>query len=100
MIRSIRRPRQWTLARCTGGSRLQTGSFSMSLAVPHYGPWDEGMKVDGVQSRQVVHWYLQDNHYGVYFGYDLVLEPVPGSSQIKCTFSAFNNIRPWRENER
>lgn len=65
--------------------------FHMSLTAPHYGPWDEGMKVDGAQSRQVVHWYLQDNHYGVYFGYDLVLEPVAGSSQIKCTFSAFNN---------
>jgi len=63
-------------------------SVEISLSLPKPGPWKDGMKVDGAPSKQVIHYFLQDNYHHVRFGYDLVVQAVAGTQQIICTFSS------------
>jgi hypothetical protein len=60
------------------------------LTPPHYPfpSYSEGLPVDGPKGHQIIHMWIQDEHTNrAYFAYDLVLEPVPGKQQVKCTFS-------------
>jgi hypothetical protein len=42
-------------------------AVNISMTVPPHGPWSEGMQVDGSAPGQLIHWYLQDNHYHLRF---------------------------------
>ncbi|HEY1497997.1 MAG TPA: hypothetical protein VGF88_00330 [Acidobacteriaceae bacterium] len=52
--------------------------------------WSVAADIDGSQPAQVFHYYTQYDHMNpvVVFGYDLLVEPVEGTDQIRCTFSA------------
>lgn len=54
-----------------------TAEISIVPPPPPFAPWNEGMIVDGPKEHEVFHWWLEDMYSKVYFGYDLLLEPVP-----------------------
>jgi len=47
--------------------------------------------VDRKKAGHVFHYYRQYNRLNVVFGYDLLVEPVPGTDEIRCTFSALTD---------
>lgn len=53
--------------------------------------WTVQARVDGSKPSQVFHFYIQYDHLRVVFGYDLLVEPVPDSNQIRCTFKALTD---------
>jgi hypothetical protein len=55
--------------------------------------WSVGSWVDRKNPAHTFHFYLQYDSMNpiVVFGYDLLVEPVNGTDQIKCTFSALTD---------
>jgi len=55
--------------------------------------WSVGSWVDRNNPAHTFHFYIQYDHMNpvVVFGYDLLVEPVKGTDQIKCTFSALTD---------
>lgn len=59
---------------------------------------------DKKSADHTFHYYLQYDQLNVIFGYDLRVEPVAGTDQIKCTFSALTDPEElraslWRPNK-
>jgi hypothetical protein len=52
--------------------------------------WSAAMDVDGGKGSQIFHYKTQYDHMSpvVAFGYDLEVQPVQGTDQIRCTFSS------------
>ena len=72
--------------------------IDLSESVPWSSPdideirgWSLGSQVDGSKPAQIFHFYIQYDHLNVIFGYDLLAQPVEGTDEIKCTFSAFTD---------
>ena len=63
-------------------SSSDSGEFSGSIV----NSW-----VDKKDSAHVFHYYLQYDRLNVVFGYDLRVEPISGTDEIKCTFSALTD---------
>jgi hypothetical protein len=65
----------------------QANGLTVTIRMDHfqYGPWDEGMMVDGPRGHQVIHWFMADRYQHVLFGYDLLLEAIPDTNQVRCT---------------
>lgn len=64
--------------------------------------WSVAADVDGSKGGQVFHYYTQYDHMSpvVVFGYDLVVEPVEGTDQIRCTFSPLTDPAwGWHRNK-
>jgi hypothetical protein len=80
--------------RWTAHANGLTATISVLFPSPEFAPSNESMKVDGPEGKQKIHWYIEDLHSHVYFGYDLLLETVPGTQQIKCTFRPLT-ISAW-----
>jgi hypothetical protein len=61
--------------------------------------WSEGADVDGNKPAQRFHFYIQHDHMNpaVVFGYDLLAEPVAGTDEIRCTFSALTDSATQRQ---
>jgi hypothetical protein len=59
--------------------------------------WSTAADVDGPKSAEVFHFYTQYDHMNpvVLFGYDLRAEPVAGTDEIRCTFSAPTDPTGW-----
>jgi hypothetical protein len=72
--------------RYTAHANGVTATISVAFPSHEFAPWNEGMKVDGPNGHQIIHRWIEDLHSHVYFGYDLILEPVPGTQQVTCTF--------------
>jgi len=55
--------------------------------------WSVGSRVDRKNPAHTFHFYIQYDSMNpiVVFGYDLLVEPVNGTDQIKCTFSALTD---------
>lgn len=51
------------------------------------GGWNQGIRTDGWPHHELVHLYLQSTDSNAVFAYDLLLEPVAGTHQIRGTFS-------------
>jgi len=60
--------------------------------------WSGDADVDGSKPAQVFHHYTQYDHMNpvVVFGYDLLVQPVEGTDQIRCTFSALTDFAGGR----
>jgi hypothetical protein len=60
--------------------------------------WSEAADVDGTKPGQVFHFYIQYDHLSpvVVFGYDLLVQPLEGTDQILCTFSALTDFAGGR----
>lgn len=54
--------------------------------------------VDRNRASHVFHYFRQYNQLNVVFGYDLLVEPVQGTDEIKCTFSALTDPDELPEN--
>lgn len=56
--------------------------------------WSVAADVDGNKRAEVFHYYTQYDHMNpvVVFGYDLLVQPVGGTDQIRCTFSPLTNF--------
>ncbi len=74
--------------------------IDLSAYVPSSSPdldkirgWSVGSWVDRKNPAHTFHFYLQYDSMNpiVVFGYDLLVEPVKGTDQIKCTFSALTD---------
>ena len=50
------------------------------------GVWNEGMRVDGPKGQEVIHLFLDETRSSVSFAYDLLVEPIAGTQQVRCTF--------------
>jgi hypothetical protein len=65
--------------------------------------WSVATDVDGSKGRQILHYYTQYDHMNpvVVFGYDLLVQPVEGTDQIRCTFSPVTDPTGdwWRRNK-
>ena len=59
--------------------------------------WSGAADVDGTKP-QLFHRYIQYDHLNpvVVFGYDLLVQPVEGTDQIRCTFSALTDFAGGR----
>jgi hypothetical protein len=59
--------------------------------------WSAAADVDGRPPTQIFHFYTQYDGMNpvVLFGYDLRTEPVSGTDEIKCTFSALTDPTGW-----
>lgn len=55
------------------------------------GGGSEGADVDGNKPVQKFHFYIQHDGLHVVFGYDLLVQPIEGTDQIRCTFSALTD---------
>ena len=53
--------------------------------------WSVHSWVDKKKPDHTFHYYLQYDPLNVIFGYDLRVEPVKGTDEIKCTFSALTD---------
>lgn len=82
------------------GIRANGIVIDLSAWVPESSPgfdriagWSVAADVDGSKPAQVFHYYTQYDHMNpvVVFGYDLLVEPVKGTDQIRCTFSALTD---------
>jgi len=69
--------------------------IDLSESVPFSSPdhelirdWRVEAQVDGKKPAQIFHFFIQYDSLYVTFGYDLLAEPVVGTDEIKCTFSA------------
>jgi hypothetical protein len=74
--------------------------IDLSESVPSSSPdfdrirgWSVGSYVDSNSSVQALHFYIQYDHISPanVFGYDLLVEPVKGTDNIKCTFRALTD---------
>jgi hypothetical protein len=54
--------------------------------------------VDRNKPGHVFHYFRQYNQLNVVFGYDLLVEPVQGTDEIRCTFSALTDPDELPEN--
>lgn len=72
-----------------GGRPTEANGISTQIVMSVHptGGWEEGMRVDGQPGAQVLHWYAAFYKPHATFGYNLLLEPIPGSTRIRCTFS-------------
>ena len=66
--------------------------------------WSLDSWVDKKTPEHTFHYYLQYDQLNVIFGYDLRVEPVQGTDQIRCTFSALTDPdelpeRVWPRNK-
>ena len=59
------------------------------------GGWSEAADVDGVEPAQRFHFYVEYNGPHAVFGYDLLVQPIEGTDQIRCTFSALTDPSSW-----
>jgi hypothetical protein len=55
------------------------------------GPGLTNSWVDRNKHPPVFHYFTQNVRLNAVFGYDLLVEPVPGTDQIRCTFSALTD---------
>ncbi len=53
--------------------------------------WTVNSWVDKNKAAHIFHYYTQYDQLSVIFGYDLRVEPVQGTDEIKCTFSALTD---------
>jgi len=53
--------------------------------------WNINSWVDKKNPAHTLHYYFQYNQLNVVFAYDLLVEPIPGTDEIRCTFSAFTD---------
>ncbi|MGA2649238.1 MAG: hypothetical protein ABSF28_01885 [Terracidiphilus sp.] len=72
--------------------------IDLSDSVPRPSPdfneiqdWSLGAFVDRNRPAHIFHFLIQYDHLNVAFGYDLLVTPVEGTDQIKCTFSALTD---------
>jgi len=72
-------------------------------ALLKFAGWSVEVNVDGSNGVQVFHYYTQYDHMSpvVVFGYDLVVQPVEGTDQIRCTFSTLTDPEGdwWHRNK-
>jgi len=64
--------------------------------------WSAAADVDRGKPAQIFHFYTQYDHLNpvVVFGYDLLAEPVAGTDEIRCTFSALTDPSwDWHRNQ-
>ncbi len=54
--------------------------------------------VDRNKPGHVFHYFRQYDQLNVVFGYDLLVEPVPGTDEIRCTFSVLTDPSELPEN--
>lgn len=79
--------------------------IDLSESVPWSSPdidairgWNVNSWVDRNKPEHTFHYFLQYVDLNVIFGYDLRVEPVKGTDEIKCTFSALTDPDELREN--
>jgi len=81
--------------------------IDLSESVPESSPdfdrirgWSAAADVDGSKPAEVFHFYTQYDHMNpvIRYGYDLRAEPVAGTDEIRCTFSAPTDPRGWNWN--
>ncbi len=53
--------------------------------------WNINSWVDKKNPAHTFHYYFQYNQLNVVFAYDLLVEPIPGTDGIRCTFSALTD---------
>ena len=53
--------------------------------------WNINSWVDKKNPNHTFHYYFQYNQLNVVFAYDLLVEPIPNTNEIRCTFSAFTD---------
>ena len=69
-------------------------SMSNPSSSPNFdkiGGWNINSWVDKKNPAHAFHYYFQYNQLKVVFAYDLLVEPIPGTDEIRCTFSAFTD---------
>jgi hypothetical protein len=81
--------------------------IDLSESVPSSSPnfdeirgWSLEQRVDGNKPAQIFHFYIQYDHLDIVFGYDLLVEPVEGTDEIRCTFSSLTDPdTAWHRNK-
>lgn len=53
--------------------------------------WNINSWVDKKNPAHTFHYYFQYNQLNVVFAYDLLVEPIPDTDEIRCTFSPFTD---------
>lgn len=64
--------------------------------------WSVAADVDGSKPAKIFHYYTQYDHMNpvVVYGYDLLVQPVEGTDQIRCTFRALTDPAwKWHRNK-
>ena len=69
-------------------------SMSNSSSSPNFDEirgWNINSWVDKKNPAHTFHYYFQYNQLKVVFAYDLLVEPIPGTDEIRCTFGALTD---------
>jgi hypothetical protein len=81
-----------------GGIKANGVVIDLSMSVPSSSPdfdeirgWNINSWVDKKNPAHTFHYYFQYNQLNVVFAYDLHVEPVPGTDEIRCTFTALTD---------
>ncbi|WP_263366328.1 hypothetical protein [Edaphobacter bradus] len=48
--------------------------------------WNEAMHVDGSNGQEIIHLIIEETKNNIAFAYDLLVQPIEGSQQVRCTF--------------
>lgn len=70
---------------------LSMSGFSSSPDFDKVRGWNINSWVDKKNPAHTFHYYFQYNQLNVVFAYDLLVEPIPGTDEIRCTFSALTD---------
>lgn len=70
---------------------LSTSPLMLSSNSDEFSRWSVNSWVDKTDPAHMFHYYLQYDRLNVIFGYDLRVEPISGTYEIKCTFSALTD---------
>jgi hypothetical protein len=76
------------------GVAIDLSESGSALEIEEIRGWSLGshVELDKPAPAQVFHFYIQYDHLGVTFGYNLLAQPVDGTDQIKCTFSPLTDV--------
>lgn len=74
------------------GMTIDLSESQSELKIEEIRDWNLQQKVDGAKPAQVFHFYIQYNRLGVTFGYNLLMQQVEGTDNIKCSFSQLTDL--------
>lgn len=72
---------------------------SSSSDLDEFRGWSVNSWVDRHKPAHIFHYYVQYDRLNLVFGYDLHVEPVRGTDEIRCTFSALTDPEELPEEE-
>lgn len=82
------------VGRANGGIRANGIMIDVSMLEPApFTPWLTNAWVDRSTPEHIFHYFRQYDKLNAVFGYDLRVEPIQGTDQIRCTFTTLTDPR-------